>query len=81
MNVYRFIDTHSAQVQAVGASLQIGSTIWGVYPDSWKTNEGRRKGGKTAPALQWSLTKVAGPLPNGSLYRPTMRFPAPLACR
>jgi len=30
-----------AQVQAVGAWLQIGSTIWGVYPRSWiKSNEG-----------------------------------------
>lgn len=29
-----------AQVQAVGASLQIGSRIWGVYPNSWARNCG-----------------------------------------
>lgn len=47
MKLYRETGVVSAQIQAVGASLQIGSTIWGVAPDSWFTNEGRRKGRST----------------------------------
>lgn len=45
MYFYRETSCISAQIQAVGASIQVGSTIWGVAPDSWFTNEGRRKGG------------------------------------
>lgn len=44
MKFYRETECVSVQIQAVGASLQIGSTIWGVAPDSWFTVEGRRKG-------------------------------------
>ena len=41
MMFYRITDAQSAQIQAVGASLQIGSTIWGVAPNSWKDRKGR----------------------------------------
>jgi hypothetical protein len=45
MKFYREIQVQSASIQAVGVSLQIGSTIWGVAPNSWFTPEGRKKGG------------------------------------
>lgn len=38
MSLYRMNDTQSAQVQAVGVSLQVGGTIWGVAPASWLRN-------------------------------------------
>lgn len=44
MRFYRETDCVSAQVQAVGASLQVGSTIWGVAPESWFKAGGRRRG-------------------------------------
>jgi hypothetical protein len=41
MKFYRERNCAWAQVQAVGAWLQIGSTIWGVYPDTWiKSSDG-----------------------------------------
>lgn len=45
MRFYRETNCISVQGQAVGASLQIGSTVWGVLPESWFTPGGRRKGG------------------------------------
>lgn len=45
MRFYRETDCISVQGQAVGASLQIGSTVWGVLPDAWFKPGGRRKGG------------------------------------
>jgi hypothetical protein len=45
MKFYRMTETASAQIQAVGVSIQIGSRIWGAAPDSWYEPGGRRKGG------------------------------------
>lgn len=44
MRIYRETNCISVQGQAVGASLQIGSTVWGVLPESWFEHGGRRKG-------------------------------------
>lgn len=44
MRLYRETGVQSAQIQATGASLQIGSTIWGIAPESWFKEGGRRKG-------------------------------------
>lgn len=44
MRYYRETECASAQIQATGASLQIGSTIWGVAPDSWFQPGGRDRG-------------------------------------
>lgn len=45
MRFYRFTETQSAQIQAVGASMQIGATIWGLAPERWFQPGGRQKGG------------------------------------
>lgn len=45
MRFYRETQCISVQGQAVGASLQIGSTVWGVLPEAWFKPGGRRKGG------------------------------------
>lgn len=45
MRFYRETGCISMQVQAVGASLQVGSTVWGAVPESWYKAGGRRKGG------------------------------------
>jgi hypothetical protein len=47
MRFYRETECASAQIQATGASLQIGSTIWGVAPDRWFEPGGRGPGGKS----------------------------------
>ncbi len=52
MIFYRETECQSAQIQAVGASLQIGSTIWGVAPDSWFKPGGRQKG------ASWFICRV-----------------------
>jgi hypothetical protein len=44
MRFYRETGAQSVQAQAVGASLQIGPTIWGVIPESWMQPGGRKKG-------------------------------------
>ena len=44
MRYYRETECVSAQIQAVGASLQVGSTIWGIAPESWFKPSGRNKG-------------------------------------
>lgn len=44
MRFYRETGVQSMQAQAVGASLQIGSTIWGVLPENWMKPGGRKKG-------------------------------------
>lgn len=44
MRLYRETNCVSVQGQAAGASLQIGSTVWGVLPESWFDRGGRRKG-------------------------------------
>ncbi|MGO7089471.1 hypothetical protein AB9E14_23635 [Rhizobium leguminosarum] len=44
MRFYREIECQSAQIQATGASLQVGSTIWGVAPESWFHPGGRGPG-------------------------------------
>lgn len=44
MRFYRETGAQSVQAQAVGASLQIGSTIWGSIPEIWMQPGGRRKG-------------------------------------
>ena len=41
MVFYRLTDAQSAQIQAVGASLQVGSTIFCIAPNSWKDRKGR----------------------------------------
>jgi hypothetical protein len=45
MKFYRETECISAQIQATGASLQIGSTIWGVAPERWFEPGGRRRDG------------------------------------
>lgn len=37
---YHMSETAWAQIQAVGFSLQIGGTIWGLAPESWWSNRG-----------------------------------------
>jgi hypothetical protein len=44
MQFYRETGVVSAQIQATGVSLQVGSTIWGIAPNSWFEPGGRRKG-------------------------------------
>jgi hypothetical protein len=44
MKFYRETGVQSASIQACGASLQVGSTICGVAPDSWFQPGGRKKG-------------------------------------
>lgn len=54
MRFYRETGVASASVQAVGASLQVGSTIWGVAPNSWFQPGGRSNIGPNR--------KVRGPM-------------------
>lgn len=37
---YRMTETAWAQIQAVGFSLQVGGSIWGLAPESWWSNRG-----------------------------------------
>lgn len=37
---YSVTETAWAQIQAVGFSLQIGGSIWGLAPESWWSNRG-----------------------------------------
>lgn len=45
MRFYRETECISVQGQAVGASLQVGSTVWGVLPEAWFKPGGRQKCG------------------------------------
>jgi hypothetical protein len=47
MHFYRETECVSAQIQATGVSLQVGSTIWGIAPDKWFKPGGRGPGGKS----------------------------------
>lgn len=44
MRFYRETGVQSASIQACGSSIQVGSTIWGVAPESWFQPGGRAKG-------------------------------------
>ncbi|CAD7023211.1 hypothetical protein REJC140_00130 [Pseudorhizobium endolithicum] len=47
MHFYRETGVQSAQIQATGVSLQVGSTIWGIAPNKWFRPGGRGPGGKS----------------------------------
>lgn len=52
---YRMTEVAWAQIQAVGFSLQIGASIWGLAPESWWSNRGLERRSLWPSCLQVKL--------------------------